>query len=90
MDEDEFKGCGVSNIQCYEIEDDGWMDYLEQFCPLLFLEDVIDESYNLGTHYSDHKKDYVRQVRKSVHNEKWLSVNDFFDKINEWKTPEKE
>lgn len=87
INEKDFKGCELSNIQCYEIDiEDDWMDYLEQFCPLIFLEEVIEESYNLGTQYSDHKKEYMKQVRKSVRNDKWLSANDFFNTINEEKS----
>lgn len=88
LDEEEFKGCELSKIHCYELGRD-WEEYLLQFCPLVFLEDVIDDSYNLGQQYSDEKKEIRKQVRESVESEedsvedeaKWKVSHKYMDMV---------
>lgn len=81
-DEDEFKGCELSDVRCYEL-DSNWEDYLEQFCPLQFLETIIEDSYEMGLNYKEYKNSIIKDVRKSVQSDKWVTAHDFLEKINE-------
>lgn len=82
LDEKEFKGCNLSDVRVYDLDTD-WMDYLEQFCPLHYLETIVEEAYDLGKTYSDYSKKCIKNVKRSVQSDKWATAHEFLNKVNE-------
>lgn len=82
LDEKELKGCELSDIRCYDVEDD-WMSYLEQFCPLQYLEDIVDEAYAKGEEFARFKKKTGKEVKESVEPSKWAVAHQFLEKVSD-------
>lgn len=82
LDEELFKGCTLSDMRVYELDGD-WEEYLDQFCPLHHLETIVEDAYELGKEYKDYARGIIKDVRKSVQSDKWVTAHEFLDKIKE-------
>ena len=80
-EEPPYYECTLSDTRHYEKEDENWMEWLMQYCPLECLEDIMDSSFKKGQEYEKHKKDTLRNVRLSTEKTKWLTPHEFLDKL---------
>lgn len=74
--------CILSDVRCYE-KDGDWEEYLEQFCPLSYLEDIIEESYNKGKDFRQMEKKLTGEDKNSVNPNKWVTTHKFLEKVND-------
>lgn len=76
------KECTLSKAQAYGLDDD-WESYLEQFCPLSYLSDIIEEAYEHGMEYKKFKDNKIKEAKRSVEESKWYTAHEYLEKINE-------
>lgn len=73
--------CQLSRAKAYDL-DDGWEDYLEQFCPLSNLDTVIRDAYEQGLEYGKFRDETIKEVKKSIEEDKWYTAHEYLEKIN--------
>lgn len=76
--------CLASDTRCYE-KDDDWEDYLEQYCPLIYLETIIDEAFEKGKEYSMMQENIRTQVKLSTEPTQWFTAQEFLEKLENLK-----
>ena len=78
--------CDLSEAQSYEPEGE-WMQPLEQFCPLYYLETIISDSYILGKEYTDFTENIIASVTRSKktgkEDLKWKQPHEYMEWIND-------
>lgn len=77
---DNERKCLLSNAQAYDLDED-WEEYLEQFCPLSYLEMIMEDAYEMGKLFKELKDDKVKEVKKSIDGNKWCTAHEYLDKI---------
>ena len=75
-----YHECRLTDTRCYE-KDGNWTDYLEQYCPLEYLDSIIDEAYNKGKEYMVMKEQAETQVRLSTEPTRWFTAHEFLDRL---------
>ena len=76
------KMCQLSKAKAYELDDD-WESYLEQFCPLEYLETIIHDAYEQGKEYKKFKDNTIKEVSKSIEESRWCTSHEYLERINE-------
>ena len=80
--EEGARKCTLSKAEAYDLDED-WESYLEQFCPLNYLEAIIDEAYQQGMRYKEFKDDKIKETKHSVDENRWYTAHEYLEKINE-------
>lgn len=74
------KACELSKAQAYDLDDD-WEEYLEQFCPLEYLETIINDAYEKGMNYKKFKDKTEKNVKESIKENRWATAHEYLEKI---------
>ena len=73
--------CRLSDVRCYEkdIPEKEWIDYLEMYCPLSYMEDIIDEAFGKGQEYAETKKEMITNAKMNSKPTHWMTGDEFLE-----------
>lgn len=72
--------CELSKVQAYDIDDE-WEEYLEQFCPLSYLETIINDAFEKGKEYKRFRDGTVKEVKKGIEDDRWCTAHEYLEKV---------
>lgn len=76
----ENRVCELSKAQAYDLDED-WESYLEQFCPLEYLDTIINDAYEKGQEYRKFKEETGKNVNDSIKENRWATAHEYLEKI---------
>ena len=80
-EEEPYYECTLSDTRHYEKEDENWMEWIMQYCPLECLDDIMDSTFKKGQEYEKHKKNTLKKVISTTKKTKWRTSHEFLEKL---------
>ena len=80
-EEEPYYECTLSDKRCYEKDTDEWMEILEEYCPLEFIDTITDEAFQKGREYERMVKEMDTRVRLSAEPTRWHTGIEWMEKL---------